>query len=135
MWLECREAPINPECTIPLSDSFTGMHSFSELTLTMRRLHDSFIALAGRLQTVHNLVETQKEQYLNLRKYFLKDSTNVFEEQAKKSPSGGVKPVVTGVKIAPGPTPFSGNQICVFIRMAVKYVMFIQIIFVFSNIQ
>lgn len=83
-----------------------------ELALTMRRLHDSFIALAGRLQTVHNSVETQKEQYLNLRKYFLKDSTNVFEEQAKKSPSGGVKPVVSGVKISPGPTPFSvlGNQ-------------------------
>lgn len=83
-----------------------------ELALTMRRLHDSFIALAGRLQTVHNSVETQKEQYLNLRKYFLKDSTNVFEEQAKKSLSGGVKPVVSGVKISPGPTPFSvlGNQ-------------------------
>lgn len=135
MWLECGEAPSSPKCNIPLSHSFTRMHSFSELALTMRRLHDSFIALAGRLQTVHNSVETQKEQYLNLRKYFLKDSTNVFEEQAKKSPSGGVKPVVSGVKISPGPTPFSGNHICVFISMAVKYMMFSLIIFVFSNIQ
>jgi nucleoporin p58/p45 len=93
------------------------MYFFSELTLTMRRLHDSFIALAGRLQTVHNSVETQKEQYLNLRKYFLKDSTNVFEEQSKKS-LGGMKPVVSGVKISPGPTPFSGNHIYMFIGMA-----------------
>ncbi|XP_021928945.1 nucleoporin p58/p45 isoform X2 [Zootermopsis nevadensis] len=82
-----------------------------ELALAMRRLHDSFVALAGRLQTVHNSVEMQKEQYLNLRKYFLKDSTNVFEEQAKKSAAGGIKPS-NGVKISPGPTPFSvlGNQ-------------------------
>ncbi|PSN40192.1 hypothetical protein C0J52_12891 [Blattella germanica] len=82
-----------------------------ELALAMRRLHDSFVALAGRLQTVHNSVEVQKEQYLNLRKYFLKDSTNVFEEQAKKLNAGGIKPI-TNVKIAPGPTPFSvlGSQ-------------------------
>ena len=83
----------------------------SELALAMKRLHDSFVALAGRLQTVHNSVEMQKEQYLNLRKYFLKDTTNVFEEQAKK-PSSGIKPV-TSMKIAPGPTPFSGNA-CLF---------------------
>jgi nucleoporin p58/p45 len=74
----------------------------------MRRLHDSFVALAGRLQTVHNSVETQKEQYLNLRKYFLKDSTNVFEEHAKKSAGGIIKPN-NGTNVSPGPTPFSGN--------------------------
>jgi len=90
--------------------NYTLQYSVSELALAMRRLHDSFVALAGRLQTVHNSVEMQKEQYLNLRKYFLKDSTNVFEEQAKKSTAGGIKPV-SGVKISPGPTPFSGNYI------------------------
>jgi nucleoporin p58/p45 len=86
------------------------MYCVPELALAMRRLHDSFVALAGRLQTVHNSVEMQKEQYLNLRKYFLKDSTNVFEEQAKKSAGGAMKPF-NGVKISPGPTPFSGNHI------------------------
>ncbi|XP_069696924.1 nuclear pore complex protein Nup58 isoform X3 [Periplaneta americana] len=82
-----------------------------ELALAMRRLHDSFVALAGRLQPLHNSVEMQKEQYLNLRKYFLKDSTNVFEEQAKKTVGIGIKPANV-VKIAPGPTPFSvlGSQ-------------------------
>ncbi|PNF35765.1 hypothetical protein B7P43_G12235 [Cryptotermes secundus] len=82
-----------------------------ELALAMKRLHDSFVALAGRLQTVHNSVETQKEQYLNLRKYFLKDSTNVFEESAKKSAGGVIKPN-NGTNVSPGPTPFSvlGSQ-------------------------
>lgn len=82
-----------------------------ELALAMRRLHDSFVALAGRLQTVHNSVETQKEQYLNLRKYFLKDSTNVFEEHAKKSAAGVIKPS-NDTDVSPGPTPFSvlGSQ-------------------------
>ncbi|PNF14043.1 hypothetical protein B7P43_G03573 [Cryptotermes secundus] len=77
-----------------------------ELALALKRLHDSFITLAGRLQTVHNSVETQKEQYLNLRKYFLKDSTNVFEESTKKSAGGVIKPN-NGTNVSPGPTPFS----------------------------
>ncbi|RVE49700.1 hypothetical protein evm_005675 [Chilo suppressalis] len=51
-----------------------------ELTLGIRRMHESLVALAGRLQAVHTLVEAQKEQYLNLRKYILKDPTNVFDE-------------------------------------------------------
>jgi hypothetical protein len=102
----------------------------------MRRLHDSFVALAGRLQTVHNSVEMQKEQYLNLRKYFLKDSTNVFEEQMKKSTAGGFKPI-NGVKISPGPTPFSGNYIFVLISvvMVVRYVRFVVITSLFSDIE
>jgi hypothetical protein len=83
----------------------------SELALAMRRLHDSFVALAGRLQTVHNSVETQKEQYLNLRKYFLKDSTNVFEEHAKKSAGGLIKANNNGINVSVSPTPFSGNYI------------------------
>ncbi|CAG4960854.1 unnamed protein product [Colias eurytheme] len=53
-----------------------------ELTLGIRRMHESLVALAGRLQAVHSQVEAQKEQYLNLRKYVLKDPTNVFETQS-----------------------------------------------------
>ncbi|XP_060806273.1 nuclear pore complex protein Nup58 isoform X2 [Amyelois transitella] len=53
-----------------------------ELTLGIRRMHESLVALAGRLQTVHSQVEAQKEQYLNLRKYVLKDPSNVFETRS-----------------------------------------------------
>ncbi|CAB3225501.1 unnamed protein product [Arctia plantaginis] len=55
-----------------------------ELTLGIRRMHESLVALAGRLQAVHTQVEAQKEQYLNLRKYILKDPTNVFDAPYRK---------------------------------------------------
>ncbi|GLH05030.1 Nuclear pore complex protein Nup98-Nup96 [Gryllus bimaculatus] len=77
-----------------------------ELSLAMRRLHDSFVALAGRLQSVHNSVETEKNQYLLLRKYFLKDSSNVFEEEARKSVLASAK-TKSSSKASAGPTPFS----------------------------
>ncbi|XP_066999709.2 nuclear pore complex protein Nup58 isoform X2 [Anabrus simplex] len=76
-----------------------------ELALVLRRLHDSFVALAGRLQSVHNAVEAQKEQYMNLRKYILKDSSDVFEEGLKRSL--GPPKHESLAKIAAGPTPFS----------------------------
>lgn len=81
-----------------------------DLTNGMRKLHETFVALAGRLQSVHSEVETQKEQYLNLRKYMFNDATNIFEKtlpqnemislenmSSKKQPS----------RIAAGPTPFN----------------------------
>ncbi|XP_047508032.1 nuclear pore complex protein Nup58 isoform X1 [Pieris napi] len=56
-----------------------------ELTMGMRRMHESFVALAGRLQAVHAQVQAQKEQYLNFRKYVLKDPTDVFDTSASAS--------------------------------------------------
>ncbi|KAI5636953.1 nucleoporin FG repeated region domain-containing protein [Phthorimaea operculella] len=52
-----------------------------ELTLGIRRMHESLVALAGRLQAVHAQVNEQKEQYLNLRKYVLNEHTNVFDTE------------------------------------------------------
>ena len=78
-----------------------------ELTMAMSKLHESLVAVAGKLQGVHSKVQQQKEQYLNFRKYVLKDNTNVFEDikvdgRASRSNVG---------KITSGPTPFGpGNK-------------------------
>lgn len=56
-----------------------------DLALGMRRLHEAFVALAGQLQSVHNQVEMQKEEYLNLRKTLFNDYSNVFETHPKQS--------------------------------------------------
>ncbi|XP_033333549.1 nuclear pore complex protein Nup58 isoform X3 [Megalopta genalis] len=78
-----------------------------ELTMAMSKLHESLVAVAGKLQGVHSKVQQHKEQYLNFRKYVLKDNTNVFEDikvdgKASRSNIG---------KITSGPTPFGpGNK-------------------------
>ncbi|XP_020283356.1 probable nucleoporin Nup58 isoform X2 [Pseudomyrmex gracilis] len=73
-----------------------------ELTVAMSKIHESLIAVAGRLQNVHAKVQQQKEQYLNFRKYVLKDNTNVFDSITANSKSTRN---TTG-KITSGPTPF-----------------------------
>lgn len=74
----------------------------SELTMAMSKLHESLVAVAGRLQGVHSKVEQQKEQYLNFRKYVLKDSSNVFEDIKA---DGKTNRNSIG-KVTSGPTPF-----------------------------
>ncbi|CAH0389051.1 unnamed protein product [Bemisia tabaci] len=79
-----------------------------ELSLALRKLHDSFVALAGRLQGVHSSVQTLKNQHLSLRRQYLKDTTNIFEKKpglVKKN----TNPVNNIVTFSPGPTPFSAD--------------------------
>ncbi|KAG7206072.1 hypothetical protein KM043_003468 [Ampulex compressa] len=78
-----------------------------ELSMAMSKIHESLVAVAGRLQGVHCKVQQQKEQYLNFRKYVLKDNTNVFD-----SIKANGKTSRTSIgKITSGPTPFGpGNK-------------------------
>ncbi|XP_015189005.1 PREDICTED: nucleoporin p58/p45 isoform X2 [Polistes dominula] len=78
-----------------------------ELTMAMSKLHESLVAVAGKLQGVHSKVQQQKEQYLNFRKYVLKDNTNVFDDIKTNDKSLGN----TMGRITSGPTPFGpGNR-------------------------
>ncbi|XP_026667962.1 nucleoporin p58/p45 isoform X2 [Ceratina calcarata] len=78
-----------------------------ELTMAMNKLHESLVAVAGKLQGVHSKVQQQKEQYLNFRKYVLKDNTNVFDDIK----SDGKTSRSSMLKVTSGPTPFSpGNK-------------------------
>ncbi|XP_059610933.1 nuclear pore complex protein Nup58 [Phlebotomus argentipes] len=72
-----------------------------DLKRGLHQIHESFIALAGRLYEIHQKVEVQKEQYLNMRKFCLKDFTDVFEEAEKREDPRELS------KISKGPTPFS----------------------------
>ncbi|KAH8369419.1 hypothetical protein KR009_010332 [Drosophila setifemur] len=73
-----------------------------DLKRGFRQLNESFISLAGRLHELHQRVEEQKEHYLNLRRYRLRDATNVFE-RIDNPPV----PSVESQRISSGPTPFS----------------------------
>lgn len=82
---------------------------FSELSVALKRLHDSFVALAGRLQTAHSQVMAQKERHLSLRRHFIKDSSNIFQPAEKRE----IIPRKTTFQTtaSPGPTPFSCKYI------------------------
>ncbi|XP_017104528.2 nuclear pore complex protein Nup58 [Drosophila bipectinata] len=73
-----------------------------DLKRGFRQLNESFISLAGRLHELHQRVEEQKEHYLNLRRYRLRDATNVFE-RIDNPPLPSAEPQ----RISSGPTPFS----------------------------
>ncbi|XP_072386726.1 nucleoporin p58/p45-like isoform X1 [Diabrotica undecimpunctata] len=75
-----------------------------DMALGMRRLHESFVALAGRLHSVHSQVESQKEAYLQMRKQLYNDNSNPFD-----SHEGNLSHIFNYPlpKIATGPTPFS----------------------------
>ena len=89
--------------------------SFLDLSMGMRRLHETFVALAGRLQSVHSQVESQKETYLNIRKHLLQDNTNPFDKLTKslEFQVSNVQNafVLSPPKVATGPTPFNNLAI------------------------
>ncbi|XP_030836242.1 nucleoporin p58/p45 isoform X4 [Strongylocentrotus purpuratus] len=58
-------------------------YSPQELSNIMVKLNETFVALAAQLQGVHEIIKAQKEQYLNYRRVYLGDSTDVFSARRK----------------------------------------------------
>lgn len=77
----------------------------SELTLAMRRLHETLIVLAARVQALHTTVQSQKEQFKNLRRVYFKDDTNIFDNESDNSKIK--KQTIYSLRSLTGPTPFS----------------------------
>lgn len=75
----------------------------------MKRLHEIFVALAGRLQSVHTQVESQKDLYMILRRRLYNDSSNPFEtlNQQLAQISFPKSATYSTPKVANGPTPFN----------------------------
>ncbi|KAJ3657427.1 hypothetical protein Zmor_009230 [Zophobas morio] len=82
-----------------------------DLAVGLKRLHETFVALAGRMQSVHSQVEAQKEMFLNLRKQVVKDNTNPFEKMDKNAEAMNLimrnALRATPPNLASGPTPFN----------------------------
>lgn len=75
--------------------------SVEDIKRGFRQINESFVSLAGRLHDLHQNVESQKEQYLNLRKYRLRDNTDVFAAMENNFEQ------MANSKVDVGPTPFS----------------------------
>ncbi|XP_032230293.1 nucleoporin p58/p45 isoform X2 [Nematostella vectensis] len=71
-----------------------------DLSQVMHHVHETFIALAAELHSIHEAVKIQKEHFLNYRKAYFKDPTDVFTVRQwqvnKPNPDLGV-----------GPSPFN----------------------------
>lgn len=76
----------------------------NELTVIMHRLHDTFVALAAQLQTVHQSVQVQKEQFMNYQRLIHGELSTVFLPR-----KDGIKDLISSgkVPVTVGPAPFS----------------------------
>lgn len=98
--------------------SLTNPQTFTadDMKKGLQQIHECFVALAGRLQETHRMVETQNEQFLNLMKHRGRDKAieNIYDGGSSNADithpmiqqiASGCRAIIPNV--ACGPTPFS----------------------------
>ncbi|XP_071950657.1 uncharacterized protein [Antedon mediterranea] len=96
-----------------MSLSRPASYTPQDLSTVMIKMNETFIALAAKLQTVHEAVKTQKEQYLNYRRVYHGETQDIFETRRKQADKRGKIPVVPS-----GPGPFDNISNATAIAMA-----------------
>uniref|UniRef100_A0A8C4Q1M6 Nucleoporin 58 n=1 Tax=Eptatretus burgeri TaxID=7764 RepID=A0A8C4Q1M6_EPTBU len=73
-----------------------------DFSQALKKLYETFVALAGNLQVIHESVKRQKGQFLSLRKAHFGDSTDIFATRQQAEKQGCSVP-----SVLTGPMPFS----------------------------
>lgn len=78
---------------------------------TMKKLHEAFVLLAGRVHMIHTTLQNYKDDYLTYRRRVLNDPTDIFASKSHVSSKSSLVSQLN--KIGSGPSPFGGiERIC-----------------------
>nr|CAG4647384.1 EOG090X0D34 [Megafenestra aurita] len=79
-----------------------------ELMGTMKKLHEAFVLLAGRVHMIHTTLQNYKDDYLTYRRRVLGDPTDIFATKGQTNPKSALVSQLN--KIGSGPSPFGGTS-------------------------
>lgn len=82
-----------------------GAVSPKDIFTCLKKLHETFIALAAQLHGIHEQVKEQKEHYLTFRRVFHGEETDIFEKRKRESSN---RSKLSRTSQPGGPTPFTG---------------------------
>ena len=86
---------------------FITISLLSDIVIISNFCHYCSLLFPGQLQIVHEKVQTQKEHYLNYRKFILDDDSDVFATGGSKASKGTARARTT--LATAGPPPFGST--------------------------
>lgn len=72
----------------------------------MKKLHEAFVLLAGRVHMIHTSLQNYKDDYLTYRRRVLGDPTDIFATKGHTTTKSALVSQLN--KIGSGPSPFGG---------------------------
>nr|CAG4637334.1 EOG090X0D34 [Ceriodaphnia reticulata] len=90
--------------------AMTKQHALTpqELMGTMKKLHEAFVLLAGRVHVIHTSLQNYKDDYLTYRRRVLGDPTDIFASKGHVTTKSALVSQLN--KIGSGPSPFGGTS-------------------------